>query len=314
MTNYVLYGGKGGVGKTTCAAATGVALADQGLETLVASADPAHSLADSLETAVGSEPTPVSGVGGLHAVEADPDEGRETYRAVVEALAEEFRAAGVRLDEADVERLFDAGVVPGSDEIATFGLLDQQGFDRVVLDTAPTGHALRMLTLPDVLEASLTTVGKLHGQLRRLVDSARSMLLGPVAFRGGDDEAIEAVRERMERVGAALRDPDRTSFRVVVTPERLPAAETKRLVERLDDLGVPVEGIVVNRVIETPDGGVEAETCPRCRARLVRQRDALSGLRDDHPDRTLRLVGEQETEPSGVAALRDLAGELSVDR
>src|SRR6056297_2238626 len=121
MERYVLYGGKGGVGKTTCAAATGLALADRGERTLLVSTDPAHSLGDALETDLSGEPTAVESA--LWAVEADPEQGQETYQALVSTLAAEFRQAGISLTDDDVDRLFAAGFVPGSDEVAALQYL-----------------------------------------------------------------------------------------------------------------------------------------------------------------------------------------------
>ena len=306
MAKYVLYGGKGGVGKTTCAAATGLELARRGERTLVVSTDPAHSLGDALETDLGGEPTAVAP--DLWAVEADPEAGQATYEGVVKALAAEFRTAGVRLDDEDVERLFAAGFVPGSDEIASLTFLDEAGgdeWDRVVFDTAPTGHTLRLLALPDVLEESLTVAGRLGGEVRRLVRTARSYVFGPAALLGSDEEAAEvrALRERMERVAALLRDPDRTEFRVVLLPETLAIEETRRLVEQLRDFDVPVGRLLVNRVLETPPPG-----CERCRARADAHERNLERIRRTFEGMDVTVLPDLGPEAYGRDAL-DRLGE-----
>ncbi|MEF8843445.1 MAG: ArsA family ATPase, partial [Haloarculaceae archaeon] len=227
MTDYTMFGGKGGVGKTTCAAGYAVALAAGSHETLVVSTDPAHSLGDALDADVGAEPTPVTGY--LEAVEIDPASRADRYRALAEALAEDMRSVGVRVPGEDLDALF-GGAMPGADEIAALDLFAEylEGYDRVVFDTAPTGHTLRLLDLPDTVGRAVETAASVRSQVRRTADTARSMVFGPAAFRGEDgaDEGFEDLTERMERVEAALRDPDRTGFRVVFRPEALVLAET----------------------------------------------------------------------------------------
>ncbi|NHN47148.1 ArsA family ATPase [Halostella sp. JP-L12] len=327
MTRVVCYGGKGGVGKTTCAAATALVLADRGERALVVSTDPAHSLGDSLGVAVGDEVRELRDVTpGLHAVEVGPERGQAAYRRVVEALADEFRSAGLRMDEEDMEALFGAGVLPGGDEAAALDLLaeyaaegpgdraedgeasgDAPAFDAVVLDTAPTGHTLRLLDLPDVLDASLAAAGKLRGQVSRMVDSARSVVFGPAAFFGGDDgDDIDDVRARFERAGTVLRDPDRTEFRPVLVPEAMAIAETERLVETLREDGVPVGRLVVNRVLR--DTGCD---CSRCRSLEERHTERLAEIRERFPGREVVELPELEGEAGGPETLRRLGDRLA---
>ncbi len=307
MTQYLLYGGKGGVGKTTCAAATGIRLADQGERTLVVSTDPAHSLGEALETDLSGDPAEVAP--DCYAVEADPEDGQETYRRIVESLAATFREAGIGMDEDDVDRLFAAGLVPGSDEVAALKYLDDPHgeWDRVVLDTAPTGHTLRLLTLPDVLEESMATAENLQGQVRSLITSARSMVMGPAAFLGGnDDEEIHAFRDRMDRVAERLRDPSETGFRVVLVPETLAVAETRQLVERLRSFDVPVEELVVNRALDPEAAG----DCDRCAARAESHERAIDRIRSEFPDLPVRVLPDLGPEAYGRDALERLGSEL----
>jgi len=308
MEEFVLYGGKGGVGKTTCAAATGVERARAGEEVLVVSTDPAHSLGDVLGTGLGSEPTAVEP--GLSAVEPDPETGQEAYRAIVAGLAAELRSAGVRLEAEQIERLFTAGLVPGSDELAALELLGEftaDGWDRLVFDTAPTGHTLRLLTLPEVLAESLSVAGSLRQELRNLVASARSFILGPAAYLGRDEpDELDELRERMETVGRLLRNPDRTEFRVVLVPERLAIEESRRLVEQLRTFEVPVGTVVVNRVLEDVD-----ESCDRCRARRERQAANLREIRETFPDQRVVTLPELATDGVGREELATLGETLS---
>jgi arsenite-transporting ATPase len=307
----VLYGGKGGVGKTTCAAAHALALADRDPDggTLVVSTDPAHSLGDSFERELDGDPTPVTD--SLDAVEVDPESGQDAYRRVVEALVTEFREAGLRLDEGDLERLFEAGLVPGGDEVAALEYVARYadaGYDTVVFDTAPTGHTLRLLDLPAVLGETLGVAGEVRQRVRRTATAARSVVFGPAAYfgrRGDDEDAVGALRDRVDAVGDLLRDPARTRFRVVLTPERMAVAEADRLVDRLREASVPVDSLVVNRVFENT-GGCSCERCRRDADRHARRLEEV----DDRFTLPVRRLPELPDEAQGLDALSELGPDL----
>ncbi|MFC7044587.1 ArsA family ATPase [Halobacteriaceae archaeon GCM10025711] len=304
--------GKGGVGKTTTAAATALQFARAGKRTLVVSTDPAHSLSDSFEASLTGDPVAVAD--GLWAVEIDPAERRAAYRRIVAALAADFREAGLRLDEAEVDSLFAAGIAPGGEEVAALDAFAEYAasgrWDRIVVDTAPTGHTLRLLALPEAVGSAMETTARLRSQVRRLTDTARSMLFGPAAYFGrGEDEAgtdIEGLRERMERVRDMLRDPDRTEFRVVLVPELMAVRETERLVERLREDGFPVSTLVVNKVLTDVD-----ERCDRCRARRDAHRERLAEIRRLFPDLEIRTLPLLREEVHGVESLGAVADELA---
>jgi arsenite-transporting ATPase len=319
VPRHVFYGGKGGVGKTTCAAATAVGYADRGEETLVVSTDPAHSLADSLEARVGAAPREVDD--GLWAAEVDPDERADRYRGAFEALFDDLSTLGLGVDDDGVDTLLDAGLAPGGDEVAALDLLaafeSDERFDRVVFDTAPTGHALRLLELPDVLSKGAKTASGVRERVGRMSDSVRSTFVpGYYYASGGDadaDDGFDAIADRMSRAAAVVRDADRTAFRVVTVPETMAVHETRRLVARLRDLDVPVSTLVVNRVLEEID-----EDCSRCRSRRDRQRECLEELRARFEDRAgrdadgldVRTLPELDGEARGRPALAGLSGRL----
>ncbi|MBV0901080.1 ArsA family ATPase [Haloarcula salina] len=307
MTRFVLYGGKGGVGKTTVAAASGLRLAEADRETLVVSTDPAHSLGDAVETTVGGEPTEIRD--HLWGVEVDPQAGIDRYRSLFEGLAAEFSDAGIRLDEDEVAELFTSGVMPGSDELAAIeGLatyVESDRWDRVVFDTAPTGHTLRLLDLPSVLDRGVATAMDLRDQVRRKVNTARTMMFGPMAGRRDDGpDDFTAMRERMERVGRVLRDPEQTEFRVVTIPETMAVRESERLVGKLREFEVPVTTLVVNKVIE------DAGDCERCHAKQADQEEAIATLRDALPDLDVWTIPDQSGEVTGLDALERVADSL----
>ncbi|SEQ70959.1 ArsA family ATPase [Natrinema salaciae] len=327
MTDCIFYGGKGGVGKTTCAAATGLSLAAAGRETLVVSTDPAHSLADSFETDLGSEPTELEirsalesdpdESGRLWAVEIDPESQRERYEKLARALAADLRSAGISLSNEEVERLFATGAPAGSDEIAALDLLveyvDSGEWETVVFDTAPTGHTLRLFDTPEVMGLALETAQSLRGQAKRIGNAARTAVFGPMSMmtRGGDDEdeSLAAFRARLERARDLLTDPERTAFRVVLLPEGMAIAESERLVDRLREADVRVDRLVVNRVFEDPE-----DDCPRCLSRHERHVTRVAEIRDTFPDREIVTLPERDGEVQGLAALREIADRLPADR
>jgi arsenite-transporting ATPase len=282
MTEFVLYGGKGGVGKTTLAAATGVRAAREGNRTLVVSTDPAHSIADAYETAVGPEPTRVTDDLDLFALEIDPrDRFERRYGDTFRRMLDDVESLGVNLGAADVESVADHGLIPGADEIAVVDLFseydDHPEWDVVVFDTAPTGHTLRLLELPDVMDSTMGTLLNVKQQLRS-VTSAVSSMLG----RGDDDEdddhsyseQMSTLQERMEAVADRLRDGERTGFRVVTIPERMAVTETERLLGELDASDISVDHVLANKVLVDP-----SEDCPTCWPRHKSQQAALAEAR-----------------------------------
>lgn len=312
MPAVVLYGGKGGVGKTTCAAATGWRSADAGQETLVVSTDPAHSLSDIFETDVGDVPTEIRP--GLSAVEVDPGGGTARYEALFEALADELGGAGIDLDEAGLRDLFRSGLVPGSDQLAALSTLDTYAdddrFDRVVFDTAPTGHTLRLLDLPESVGTGVETALSVREQVSRKTDAAKTMLFGPYATMGAEDDeqAFTDLLDEMDRVAALLRDPERTAFRVVCQPERLVVAETERLVEQLRAADVPVGRLVVNRVLDDID-----EDCPRCTAQRADQQNVLADIEATFEELDIVELPDLSGRVQGTDILDEMAPRLTVD-
>ncbi|MFT4889353.1 MAG: arsenite-transporting ATPase, partial [Halobacteriales archaeon] len=181
---YVLYGGKGGVGKTTMAAATALSSAAGGTQTLVVSTDPAHSLSDTLETDVPPSPAQVREDLPLYAAEIDPDAAVEESIAFAEDGA--MGGLGKMLgDEGPMDALM-GGAMPGADEAAAMQMLlrylDDERFDRVVVDTAPTGHTLRLLELPEVMDTMIGRILQLRERLGGMMDGLKGM------FGGGPDE------------------------------------------------------------------------------------------------------------------------------
>ncbi|PSP55526.1 arsenic-transporting ATPase [Halobacteriales archaeon QS_1_67_19] len=320
---YVLYGGKGGVGKTTMAAATGLASARDGTPTLVVSTDPAHSLSDTFETDVPASPERIRGDVPLYAVEIDPDaafrEGDVLFGGAAgpddgptadadpggpgasagpnaEAGAGPFGGAddaegplgGMLGGENPVDSLL-GGAMPGADEAAAMQKLleymDDDRFERVVVDTAPTGHTLRLLELPELMDTMVGRIMKLKQRFEDMMEGVTGMFGGEQDPEQGLDD-LEELGDRIERLRATLRDPSRTDFRVVLVPEEMSVFESKRLLGQLGEFGVPVGTVVVNKVMEdladVTNADAEAfvspnlDTCEFCQRRWDVQQRALA--------------------------------------
>ena len=320
---YVLYGGKGGVGKTTMAAATGLASASEGTSTLVVSTDPAHSLSDTYETEIPTRPERIRDDVPLYAVEIDPEDALE--RAGVFGGGEN-PMAGVEgmLPGGDDGESF-TGMMPGADEAAAMQLLleylDDDRFERVVVDTAPTGHTLRLLELPDLLDSMMGRMMKLRTRFSGMMEGVKGMFGGDEGAENAGMGDLDELAERIERLRGVLRDPSRTDFRIVIVPEEMSVYESKRLRAQLEEYGIPVGTVVVNRVMESladvtdapEDAFVSAnvESCEFCKRRWGVQQDALAEAQDLFRGNAVARVPLFADEVRGERMLRVVASCLA---
>ncbi len=287
--------GKGGVGKTTCAAASSLALAERGHRVLVASTDPAHSLGDALGQGLTAAPTRVRGAGPLWAVELDADRALSRWvhaRRDVLALAAE---RGTYLDQEDIEG-FLALAFPGID--ALFALLELMRWhdalqpEHVVVDTAPTGHTLRLLQSPRVWRR----IGEVIDQMQAKHRVMRQALGG--AHRADQvDALIDELNGFSTQLTRLVTDPDRARFRWVTLAEPMSIDEMNDGLDALDGLGAPVEDVIVNRVL--PPG---RSRCPHCRARRSVEARALRRVAQGVAV-PVRVIAEAAAEPRGWKAL-----------
>jgi len=305
----LFFGGKGGVGKTTLAAAAAIDSAERGARTLLVSTDSAHSTSDILGVDVNAQPGPVAG--DLWAAEIDPGAAVEEYiRDVKDRIAE---ATPPRL-AAEVERQIDAArVSPGAEEAALFDrftrLLEYERFERIVFDTAPTGQTLRLLSLPELMT---DWIGGLIAQRRKVSSLGRMWRNVAGAAAGTRREtsdpvlvALEERRDRFERARLVLTDRARTAFMFVTVPERLSILETHRAMSTLSGYGVPVGGLFVNQVLPAEPGD------EFLRRRAEREKSRLADIRIRFRDWPVAYVAMQEDEPAGSHALRRLFQAMS---
>ena len=298
----LLFTGKGGVGKTTTAAATALRCADAGLRTIVLSTDPAHSLADAFGVDLGDHPVEI--VEGLFGQQLDAQARMEDTWVEIQAwLRDVFQWAGVDAIEAE-----ELSVIPGLDEI--FSLSDIKGYaasgewDVVVVDCAPTAETLRLLSLPEILRWYMDRVFPMSRKVNRVV----SPLLGRVAGlpTPGDEVFGSAARfyERLDGVRELLTDAAITSVRLVVNPERLVVAEARRTHTYLSLFGYRVDAVVANRLL--PD----AVEDPWFAAWRDRHAEHLAAIEDGFaplPILRAELAGDELV---GVDALRGFAASL----
>jgi arsenite-transporting ATPase len=274
---HLFFTGKGGVGKTSVACATALALAERGRRVLVVSTDPASNLDEVLETSLGPTPSPVRTVTSLFAMNLDPEALAHAYR---ERLVGPYRGV---LPDAAVRSIEEQLSGACTTEIAAFDefskLLGDEAttadFDHVVFDTAPTGHTLRLLELPaawtDFLESN----------------AAGTSCLGPLAGLKAQQASYAATRR-------ALTDPSRTVLVLVSRPERSPLAEADRTLRELRGLGVERLEFVLNGIFEAQDGSDPVARSLQARGRAARD-DLPSGLaslpRTELPLMPFALVG-----------------------
>lgn len=292
--------GKGGVGKTTLAAATALAAARDGARTLVVSTDPAHSLTDVLgltgagragEWRASAAPTPVPGAtGSLDVLQIDTRARLDTAWTTLRGLVADL-LGGIGVDPVLASEI---AAVPGVDDVlALLEVADHaEGYDAVVVDCAPTAETLRLLALPEAFERLVARGLPVDRRIARLMSGA-GLTDGTVAALA----ALDDLAARLLAVRELLTGP-RASVRIVTTPERVVLAEAARSRSTLAMLGHHVDGVVVNRVAvgeQWPPGVV------------ARHRDGLVAARDTFAELPVRVSPHTDAEPLGPEALLALA-------
>lgn len=309
----VLFTGKGGVGKTTLAAATAALLARSGRKALVVSTDPAHSLGDALEADLGGEPVELES--GLFASHIDTrallDHSWSRLQGHLRTLL-----AGAGVDELVADELT---VLPGVEELLALGEVRRAAetgpWEVVVVDCGPTAETLRLLGLPEALSGYLERLFPAH---RRAVRGMIAGLAGvgrasaPLQAWDAAVEAIDGLAAQLTALRAMLVDHRSTSIRLVLTPERVVAAETRRTLTALALHGLQVDGLVANRVLPGAPPSLRGPAARWLRERHTEQLAVLAEL-DGMGGLNVRTAAHTAAEPTGVAALLEVARSLYGD-
>jgi len=257
----VIFGGKGGTGKTTSSCATAMYLARMYPEKrfLVTSSDPAHSLGDSFDCPVSSSVTPVKGVDNLWVMEMNPEILLEKFKKKYKFSIENFSNMSFSTDQIDI-RDFLSFKLPGMQEMTIlleivnllkFGIFRTHEYDLVIWDTAPTGHTLRLLELPDKILKWIEVFETSFLRYNRVAVGAAMIgfkIPGRMPPKGNVRKFMDTLSKELEKARAILKDEGKCEFNPVTIPEELSIAETERLLTTLREEGIPVRNIIVNRV------------------------------------------------------------------
>ena len=297
----ILFGGKGGVGKTTCASSAGLYLAKEGFKTLVISTDPAHSLSDSLGQRIGDEIKEIKGVKKLSALEVNAQVALSQFKIRYEGQIKKIFDTSTYLDQEDIDAFF-ALPIPGIDEVMGFktivDLIDEAKFDKYIVDTAPTGHALRLLALPQLLDEWIKVLARMRWKYRYMVES----FSGKYNPDEGDDFLVE-MKKTVKKIEDLLKDRKRCEFVAVTIPEDMAILETERLVSDLNGYGIKVRQLLVNNVLESRD-------CQFCRERSKAQEEYIGKIRNKFSNLKNTILPLQAIEVKGIEALDKFSGRL----
>jgi arsenite-transporting ATPase len=301
----LLITGKGGVGKTTVAAATALSAADRGYRTLITSTDPAHSLADAFGIDLGDRVTDI--VPNLAGQQVDTQARMgEQWGAVRDYIVEVFDWSGLKGVEAE-----ELAVFPGMDELFALSEVRERAaggdFDVIVVDCAPTAETLRLLSLPDVLAWYME---KLFPAGRKVVKAVRPVLARVMSTPIARDEVFEAAErfyQRLDGIRELFADPEITTARLVMNPEKMVINESRRTYTYLGLFGYAVDAAIVNRVLPEAVNDPYFKRWREIQADyLLEAHDAFAGI----PTMELRLFDEEMV---GIDRLRQVADELYGD-
>jgi len=303
--HFLFFGGKGGVGKTTMAAATAIHAADLGHRTLIVSTDPAHSVSDSLDQQIGGEDyVKVDNVENLWAIELSTDKAMQSYSDMISQQDPTGALTGL-LGEDDVSSFSP----PGADETVAFiqllEFIQNPEYDLVIFDTAPTGHTLKLLQLPELTQSWLFRLIKMRRKLGGLLSGFKTL------FASGSDldeqdafDKLEELRDQVEVARKHLMNADETEFVAVTIPTVMAIWETERLVRALFDVAFPIKQILINQVQP------ENSNCNYCSNRYANQQKDLEKIKDLYAEFELTEIPAFEWEIRGIERLRELGSLL----
>lgn len=302
----IIYTGKGGVGKTSTSAATAYRLSELGYRTILMSTDSAHSLGDSLEMKLGTSITHVRE--NLDALEIDIiHEMKTRWNQLQDYISAFMLSQG--MGEISAEEM---AIMPGMEMISALFYVNQfeetDAYDVIVMDTAPTGETLRLLSFPDVtnwyLDKGFATVRRLMRVAKATVGKFMEMPLPSDEVM----ESIENIKDNMSKVKAILEDPERTTVRLVLNPEKMVIRETMRAYTYLSLYNKDVEAIVVNRILPS-----EAADSDFLKDMMAEQKENLELIHNAFDPMEIKYCSMMRTELRGEDKLRSMAAMIYGD-
>ena len=285
-TKFIFFSGKGGVGKTSMACTTSVFYADKGKKTLIVTTDPAANLSDVFEQEIGHKVTKINGLDNLYAMEINPDEATKEYKEKSLApMKELFDEELIKIAEEQLSG-------PCTEEMASFDkfidFMDEDSYEVVIFDTAPTGHTIRLLELPVDWSKHIEDSSKGSGQT----------CMGPVAL-------IADSKKKYDDAMAKLRDKRKTDFIFVMQPEETSLQETIRSSGELAKLGIKTTEIIVNGLIPK-----EEAVNPFFKGRYKMQLEYMEKAKRVFRREKIKTMELFESELKGVRVFRECAKKL----
>ncbi|HKI89940.1 MAG TPA: ArsA family ATPase [Draconibacterium sp.] len=300
----ILFGGKGGVGKTSCAIATALALSEN-FKTLLISTDPAHSISDCIEQHIGFNVVKVNGTKNLSAIEVVADEALSRFKAEHLTELKKLLETSTNLDKDDIDEMLTLSI-PGIDEVMSFktiiDFIDEGLYDKYIVDTAPTGHALRLISSPKLLNEWIKVAASMRWKYRYMVTSFSG------SYRQDEvDSFLFSLKKTVKRIENLLSDNTKCEFIPVCIPEAMAIMETGRLIEDLHTSGIISKQIIVNNIMVS-------EGCDFCKKRKAAQLPYLHEIGE-----TFSILNKVEVpmfaeEIKGMEALNQLRKCLFEDR
>uniref|UniRef100_A0A7S3GE27 ArsA/GET3 Anion-transporting ATPase-like domain-containing protein n=1 Tax=Palpitomonas bilix TaxID=652834 RepID=A0A7S3GE27_9EUKA len=285
---WIFVGGKGGVGKTTTSCSLALQFAKRRKDVLLVSTDPAHNLSDAFGQKFGSKPSLIKGTDNVHCMEVSLE--------------------GFSLNDEELDAIKDDGLksalkgidinLPGADEAVSFAQListvEKMSHEVVIFDTAPTGHTLKLLSLPETMEKlGGLFKGALGGMAKSVVGSLMDGVKGKFDMQSLSDQAVMVKRR--------LSNPNETTFIGVCIAEYFSIYETERLAQELSKYDIDLSSIVINQLIPPQK---EGESCSRCDAKRKLQQKYIDQVYDLYEGFNIVKMPEQEQEVRGVESIR----------